>query len=171
MGRVTQRMRINVELQGFLGLSDCEIRDIYYWLRLAPFVACAWTAAGVITESPVLFWALALVSVVGAIFRRHPLDAFYLRVVRPRRRRAAIPAYPAPLRFTCALSALSLMATGTWFAIGAGRPALVLGVGTVAVMAVQVVTGYCAPAAIYCRLRHLFGVGVGGGSEEGQSRV
>jgi hypothetical protein len=146
-------MRINVELQGFLGLSDGEINDIYYWLRLGPLVACVWTAAGVITESPVVLWALAPVSASGAIFRRHWLDALCRRIVRPWLRTAPIPAYRAPRRFTCALSSLSLIATGTCFAIGASGAALLLGAVTATVTAVQVVSGYCVPAAIYCWVR------------------
>lgn len=148
-------MRINVEQQGFLGLSDCEIGDLYYWLRLGPFVACLWTAAGVMTASPALLWALAPLPAGAAILPRHPLDAFYMHIVRPRLRTAAIPAYRAPRRFTCALSSLSLIATGMCFATGATGAALGLGAVTVTVMAVQVVTGYCVPAAIYCRVRRL----------------
>ena len=153
MGRVTQRMRAQLETQGFLGLSDDEIRDIYYWLRFAPLVACLWTSAGVLTESSAALWAFVPLSLGGAVLSRHPLDTFYMLVIRPRFGTAAIPAYGAPRRFTCALSAMCLAVTGVCFAAGATTAGRVLGAIVLAVMAVQVTTGACVPATMYAVLR------------------
>jgi hypothetical protein len=149
MRKVTQRMRINVELQGFVGLSDCDIGDIYYWLRLGALLGLVWTAAGVIAQSAVMLWALVPISASGAFLRRELTDEFYMRVVRPRLRTAAIPVSGPPRRFTCLLMAVWLALTGACFAAGAPAAGFALGAIALAEMAVQVVSGYCVPAALY----------------------
>ena len=153
MGRVTQGMRAKVEMQGFLGLSDPEISDLYYWLRVAPLVCAIWTSAGVITGSPLILWALVPVALAGAVRGRHPADALYTFVVRPRRRTAAIPAYGAPRRFACAMGAVSLCVTGACFATGATLAGRTLGGVTIALMAVDGLTGYSVSSAVYQLMR------------------
>ena len=153
MGRVTQGMRAKVEMQGFLGLSDPEISDLYYWLRVAPLVCAIWTSAGVLIGSPVILWALAPIALAGAVSGRHPADALYTFVVRPRRLTAAIPAYGAPRRFACAMGVVSLCVTGACFATGATLAGRTLGGVTIALMAVDGLTGYSVSAATYQLLR------------------
>ncbi len=149
MGRVTQGMRARVEMQGFTGLSDPEISDLYYWLRVAPLLCAVWTLAGVVSESPVILWTLAPLALAGAVSGRHPADAFYTLVVRPRWRTTAMPAYGAPRRFACAMGAGSLCVTGACFALDATLAGRVLGGVTIALLVLDGVTGYSVSSAVY----------------------
>jgi hypothetical protein len=149
-------MRARVEMQGFLRLSDPEIEDLYYWLRVAPLVSGLWTSIGVLTSSPAILWGLVPILLTGAAIGRHPADAVYTLVVRPRRGTAPIPTNGAPRRFACATVAASLAAAGACFFSGATIAGRVLGGAAIAVMAVDAITGYCVPSAIYNAGRSVF---------------
>ena len=153
MRRVTQAMRARVELQGFEGLSDAEIHDIYYWLRVGPLVSGIWIAAGLMFGSAATLWALVPFLASGAILPRQPFDLFYCRVVCPQLGRSPIPASRAPHRFTCALMSLWLAAAGACFAFGAVTSGRAIGIALLVVTALHVATGYCLPAALAGPLR------------------
>jgi hypothetical protein len=148
----TQRMRRQVEMQGFTGLSDQDLWDLNYWLRLSPFLCAVWAGAGTLLGSPALLWALAPFAAAGALLRGHPFDAIYDHVVRHLLGSPRIPRYGRPRRFACGLATLWLLGTG--WAFHAGLPALgrVLGFFMVGVQAVQVTTGLCLPSLTYQRL-------------------
>lgn len=149
MRKVTQVARARVEMQGFEGLADENIRDIHYWIRLAPLISGVWTTVGLVLGSAVVVWALVPFEVVCATVARHPFNALYMRLVRPRTGAAPIPEYGAPRRFACAFSAVWLTATGALFFAGAPDAARLFGSVIPAIVAVEVATGYCIRCAVY----------------------
>ena len=73
----TETLRKRIEMQGFTGLSDAEVRQINYPLRLAPAICMVWTALGVVLGSPLVLAALVPFALAGALFEGHPFDALY----------------------------------------------------------------------------------------------
>lgn len=149
MRRVTQRMRQHVEMQGFVGLTDAHISDIYYWLRFAPAVGACWTAAAVLAESSWGLWTLSIIAFLGAATGTHAFDAPYTKVVRRFRQPAPIPLYGPPRRFAGLLAAGWLVITGALFEAGLVPLGRAMGFSLLIPMLIHVGTGYCLPCAFY----------------------
>ena len=144
--------RKRLELQGFVGLSDDEVMQFNYWLRLAPAICLAWVAVGVGYASPVMIAMLVPFAFLGGVSDGHPFDMIYNHGIRHLLGRPELPDYGPPRRFACLMASVVLSLTAILFAVGMNFAAYVLG-GLMIVMAtVQVTTGFCMPSALYRRL-------------------
>ncbi len=112
-----------------------------------------WAAVGTALGSAALLGVLVPFAVGGVIGTRHPFDAIYERVIRPRLGTPSIPRYGVPRRFACAVAAVWLTATAISFHVGAGALGYALGAALVLAAAVPTFTGFCIPSWIYARLR------------------
>jgi hypothetical protein len=149
MRKVTQEMRAHVEMEGFVGLSDEAIGDIYYWLRLTPALCGTLGAVALVTASAGLAFALAAIAALGVILPRHPFDAIYLLGFRRRSGSAAIPVYAAQRRFACAIACALLLVTGVCFSAGATTAGRLMSSALVLVGSIHAVSGFCVPSWIY----------------------
>ena len=146
------RVRQRIETQGFLGLTDDEIRQANYWLRLAPGLCAVWIALGVINASPIMLGMLVPFAFLGGVSDGHPFDVIYNHGIRHLLRAPELPAYRAPRRFACLMATVALSTTAIMFAVGLNAPAYVLGGAMTLMATMNVITGICGPAVLYGRL-------------------
>src|SRR5215217_6131806 len=74
-------LRRRIETQGFLGLSDEELRALAPWMRFTPLANALLVAVGVLADSAWVLAAGAVLMLWGAVWSRHPFDAFYNHVI------------------------------------------------------------------------------------------
>jgi hypothetical protein len=140
-----------VRLQGFT--TDGCPAGLYTALMFQPRVIAGVVISGAVLQSPWLFLSLATVLWWSALVPGHnPFDAFFNHVVADPMRLAAIPAAPAPRRFSQAMAGTFALSIAVALFAEASSAALLLeGVFVVASMSV-VVRRFCLPAYIYHRL-------------------
>lgn len=148
----SETKRRRVEMQGFCGLGDAEVRRLDPWLRVAPAVCGAWTLAATAFGSAPALWVLAVLALAGVVLPVHPFDVPYQFGVRRWTGGPAIPRYTAPRRFACGVAGAWVTATAIAFTLGATVVGSVLGYLLVAVAAVPVLTGFCFASAVWNRL-------------------
>jgi len=152
MARVTSEVRALVELQGYEGLPDETIRDIYRWLRVAPFACAVWTAVGLWTGSAAVILALVPLVAASAAGPWHPFDLVYNLGIRRWRGTAAIPRTGAPRRFACTLIASGLIVVSLWLASGAISTGRRFGMALLLFPAIETATGFCVPSWCFRRM-------------------
>jgi hypothetical protein len=147
-----ETVRKRLEMQGFFGLSDTEVIQFNYWLRLAPAICLAWTAVGVYFASPVILGLLVPFALLGGLNDGHPFDVFYNRGIRYLLGQPRLPVYGRPRRFACFMASASLATTAITFALGVDVVGYALGGLMVVMMSIMVTTGFCVPSKIYGKL-------------------
>jgi hypothetical protein len=149
---INNETRRRIEEQGFMCLTDSDIVELNYWLRLAPAVCLTWMTIGVVQASPSIIIALAPFAALGGILRGHPFDVIYNLGLRHIFHTREIPAYGMPRRFTFLLASMMLAFMASAFYLGY----LAVGYGVCVLMiasgASLVGTGLCMPARIYGRV-------------------
>ena len=146
------KVRQRIETQGFLGLTDDEIRQANYWLRLAPGLCALWIAIAVINASPIMLGMLVPFAFLGGVRDGHPFDVIYNHGIRHLLRTPELPAYRAPRRFACLMASVMLSTTAIFFALGLNAAGYVLGSAMTLMATMNVLTGICGPAVLYGRL-------------------
>lgn len=141
--------RKRLELQGFIGLSDDEVRQFNYWLRLAPAICLAWIIVGVTSASPLILAMLVPFELLGGITKGHPFDVIYNHGIRHFLGLPQLPDYGVPRRFAFVMASTMTAITATMFAVGVSSVAYVIGGMMMLVASLQVMTGLCGPAVIY----------------------
>ena len=154
MSTMSATTRRRLEIQGFVDLDDRTLTEPGRWLRL-PFALCtALAAAGTLLAAPILFWVLAPIAALAAIFPVHPFDLLYNHGLRHVTGTGPIPRRGAPSRFACGLGAVWLLGAGWAFQSGYMVAGYLLG-GALTVVALLVsTTDICIPSIIY---RSIFG--------------
>ena len=141
--------RKRLEIQGFIGLSDDEVRMFNYWLRLAPAICLAWIVLGVSSGSGLILGLLIPFELLGAITKGHPFDLIYNHAIRHWFGLPKLPEYGVPRRFAFLMASMMTGITATLFALGISNVPYFLGGMMMLVASLQVVTGLCGPALIY----------------------
>jgi hypothetical protein len=157
------KQRALIEMQGYVGVPDADVNDIFIWSRFAPAVCLAWVIGALATQSAEAFFGLTAVAVAGATLPRHPFDFLYNAVVRRWTGSIALPAHGAPRRFACALAAVLLMSTGVAITLHMHLVTWTLGVLMIVMPSVVVTTGFCVPSFTYRKLQRLVAAPVGAG--------
>jgi hypothetical protein len=149
MSVISAKTKNRIEAQGFVEIADDEIRQINYWLRLAPAICMTWTAVGVVLASPIVLWALVPFALLGGILRGHPFDVIYNHGLRHIFKTPRLPRYGLPRRFACLTASGLLMVAALGFQFG--FPIIGYAVGGFMVVAAftNVSTGFCIPSFIY----------------------
>lgn len=146
------KIRHRIETQGFLGLTDLEIRQLNPWLRLAPGLCLVWIAAGVINASPITLAMLVPFALLGGVSDGHPFDVIYNHGIRHLLGTRELPEYRMPRRFACLMASTALSTTAIFFAVGLNVAGYVLGGAMMMMATTNVLTGICGPAVLYGRL-------------------
>ena len=146
--------RRRLEMQGFLSLSDDEVRVFSYWLRLAPALCLAWVAVGVAYASPVILGMLVPFAFLGGVSDGHPFDVIYNHGIRHLVGLPELPDYGRPRRFACLMATAVLSLAAILFAVGLDVAAYVVSGFMILMAMVQVTTGFCMPSKLYRLLFH-----------------
>src|SRR5688572_14849300 len=145
MPTVSAKTRNRIEAQGFVEITDDEIRQINYWLRLAPATCMTWTAVGVVLASPLILWALVPFALLGGILRGHPFDVLYNHGLRHIFKTPRLPRYGLPRRFACLMASGLLAVAALGFQFGFTIIGYAVGGFMVIAAFINVSTGFCVP--------------------------
>ncbi|MFL6468655.1 MAG: DUF4395 family protein [Pyrinomonadaceae bacterium] len=151
MQTISGTTRQRLEAQGF-NLSDNEIVEFNYWLRLAPATCMLWLTVSLIFGSVFLAGALVPVGLLCFVFARHPFDAIYNYGLRYLTGGRKLPVYGAPRRFVCLIAAIMLASIAISFGLEFFTTAYVIGSSMVGMLFLNVLTGKCGPCGIYNRI-------------------
>ena len=134
--------------QGFT-TEGCQ-EGLYSALMFQPRVIAGVVISGVVLQSPWLFLALAAVLWWSALVSSHnPFDAFVNHVMADPMRLAAMPAAPAPRRFSQAVAATVAMSIAMTLFAGASHAAWLIEAVFVAASMSVVIRRFCLPAYVY----------------------
>lgn len=126
--------------------------DIALGSRLGPALYTVLILMGVWVGSPAFFLALAPFALVGAIWKRHPLDVFYSELLAPLLDAKPAPKCGAARRFASSLAAVWLVILAIVFRNG---PTLAGGLlaGLMAATTFSSATlDLCLPCCVYAKL-------------------
>jgi hypothetical protein len=139
-------LRRRLETQGYV-MDDALLPRLDPWLRLVPFVT---TFSSLMVSAPILM-ATAVVSFVGAILPRHPLDLVYNTLIRHIENSPELP--PTSARRRAAFLAWAALLAGAAWCLHAGhvRAGLALGWGTSAMLGWLAAQQQCLVSEIIAR--------------------
>jgi len=149
MSRAIETTRWLVELQGFTGVTDQDLKPIDLGLRVGPLFCMLLGGIATALASPVMLLALAPIAALGAILSGSPFDVFYNHGLRHVLKGPRLPVYQAPRRFACGLASVWLVVTAGLMLAGFATAGQVMGWLLVATAAVPVITGFCVPSFTY----------------------
>jgi hypothetical protein len=141
--------RKRLEIQGFFGLTDEEVTQFNYWLRLSPAICLIWIGVGVYFASPWILGMLVPFEFLGGMSKGHPFDMLFNYGIRHVLGLPELPDYGVPRRFAFVMGSVMTGVTATLFALGANTAAYVIGGLMMSVASIQVTTGLCGPAVIF----------------------
>jgi hypothetical protein len=146
MSRNIETTRWLVELQGFTGQEDHNLRAIDLGLRVGPVFCMVLAGAATALASPEMMLVLVPFALLGAILSGSPFDVFYNHGLRYVLKGPRLPVYRAPRRFACGLAGVWLLVTAGLMLGGYALAGQVMGWLLVATAAVPVTTGFCVPS-------------------------
>ena len=152
MTQTASKTRYRLEMQGFCGLSDAQIRKAGPWLRFSPAVCMTWGAVATLVQSPPAFWILSIFAVLGVFMPNHPFDAVYNHVIRHFTGGEKLPRYGTPRRFACAVASIWLVAAGFAFYAEMTVVGYLLGFSLVLTTSIPVLTDFCVPSYIFGKI-------------------
>jgi hypothetical protein len=132
-------IRRRLEIQGFLGLTDDELKVIGPWMRFTPVLNFTFTVIATALSSVPLLVGLAILMAAGAIMPAHPFDALYNGLVRRMTRTQPLPKSGVRRRIVFAVGAAWLLLTTGAFLFGMSVVGYVLG-GLMAVLIAPLAT-------------------------------
>jgi hypothetical protein len=142
-------VRRRLEAQGFCGINDATLQQLAPWLRWSPAIGTLRMIIGVALQSPVVLWALAATTLVGAFLPSHPFDLLYNYGVRHLTRTPPLPKQGPQRRFASGHATMWLIATGWAFHIGSATVGFALGIRSIVVAALVSTTHFCIPSLIF----------------------
>ncbi len=149
MNRTTETTRWLVELQGFTGQEDRNLRAIDLGLRVGPVFCMALAGIATALESPAMLLVLAPLALLGAVLSGSPFDVFYNHGLRHVLNGPRLPVYQAPRRFACGLATVWLLVTASLMLAGYALAGQIMGWLLVLTAAVPVTTGFCVPSFVF----------------------
>ena len=126
-------IRQRLEVQGFLGLTDDELKTIGPWMRFTPVLNLTITVIATVLSSIPLLLGLTILMVAGAIMPIHPFDALYNNLFRRLIHTQSLPRSGFRRRIVFAVGATWLLLTTGAFFFGLSGLGYVLG-GLMAVL-------------------------------------
>jgi hypothetical protein len=128
MAKLSTFTKDNLNKQGFGNLDDAAKSRFALPLRFTPAVSVILIVIGLALRSPVWLGAMSLVALSGVLFPRGMiLDLLYNLIVRHFFHAQALPATPAPRRFSYILSTIILAASALSFHSGWAMLGFILG--------------------------------------------
>lgn len=132
-------IRRRLEAQGFLGLTDDELRVIGPWMRFTPVLNLTFTVMATALSSVPLLVGLAILMAAGAMMPVHPFDALYNGLVRRITRTQPLPKSGVRRRIVFVVGAAWLLLIAGTFLSGMSGVGYVLG-GLMAVLIAPLAT-------------------------------
>lgn len=132
-------IRRRLEVQGFLGLTDDELKAVGPWMRFTPVLNLTFTAMATALSSVPLLVGLAILMAAGAIMPVHPFDALYNGLVRRITRTQPLPKSGVRRQIVFAVGAVWLLLTTGAFLSGMPAAGYILG-GLMAVLIAPLAT-------------------------------
>ena len=120
-------LRQRLEVQGFLGLTDNELKTIGPWMRLTPTLNLIFTVIATALSSIPLLVGLTILMALGAIMPIHPFDALYNYLVRRITGTQPLPKSGVRRQIIFAVGAIWLLLTTVAFLFGMSEVGYVLG--------------------------------------------
>jgi len=146
------RIRHRLEEQGFLGLSDDELKTVGPWMRFTPVLNLTFTAMATALSSVPLLVGLAILMAAGAVMPVHPFDALYNGLARRITRTQPLPKSGVRRRIVFAVGTAWLLLTAGAFLFGKSTAGYILG-GLMAVLIVPLAAiHFCVLSAGMARI-------------------
>lgn len=135
-----------VELQGFYGVADQDLRALDIGLRTAPVFCSLLAATGTVAGNASIFWVLLPFALAGVVLNGNPFDVLYNHGLRHWLQGPRLPRYPLPRRFACGFAAVFVLATALSLQSGWLLAGQILGGALALAALVPVLTGFCIPS-------------------------
>ncbi len=151
MNAYTYRMLL---VQGYRQADVANNANLNILARWTPFACGCFGSLGLILGSPWFFWALGLLTLVGAMDSRSFYDYLYQIFLRPLTRLGDMPAHGAPRRFGCAIGAILFLLSGTGFYLQRPLLSFIPALVIIPLAFVAAFTHWCFASSLY---RFIFG--------------
>ena len=140
---LSPRLQSWLELRGIACSSDPEFVKLVPWIRTT-FVLCgSLVGIGTAFAFTPLLWAMVPIAAAGAIFKVHPFDLIYNYGLRHLTGTRPLPPNGAPMRFSCGVAGVWIVAIALSFNLGVAPLGYVLGAMLISIAAVVSVTHFC----------------------------
>ena len=146
---ISPRLQSWLELRGIGCSIEPEFTKLVPWLRTT-FVLCG-SLVGIATAfafTPLL-WAMVPIAAAGAVFTVHPFDLIYNYGLRHLTGTRPLPPNGVPMRFSCGVAAVWIVATVLSFQLGVAPLGYALGASLTAVGALVSVTHFCIASFVF----------------------
>jgi hypothetical protein len=139
--------------QGYTEKNITECKSIDILARWTPFACAIFGITGLLLKSPYYFWALGLLTSIGAISSNSFFDYLYKIFIRKLFKTNDIPKHGSPRRFGCAIGAVIYLVSGTGFFLDNPYLAYIPSLFIVMAALLAGLTQWCFASAIY---NHIF---------------
>ena len=120
-------IRKRLEAQGFLGLTDAELKSIGPWMRFTPVLNLTLTVIATVFSSIPLLLVLAILMAAGVVMPVHPFDTLYNKLVRRITRTQPLPKSGVRRKIVFAVGTIWLLLITGAFIFGMSELGYVLG--------------------------------------------
>ena len=113
-----KELRRRLEVQGFTGLTDQDLRELGPWMRFTPVLNTTLAAIGTFFASPQLLLLFAFLMGIGAVFPAHPFDLLYNNAMRFLTHTKPLPRSGSRRRFVFGIGCWWSLITAWMFSAG-----------------------------------------------------
>ena len=143
-------LRTNSLVQQGYDYGPSDLKQLSWALRFTPSLCMALALVGLVTQQPVIHFALAVLGMGGLwIPAWHPFDLLYNHVLRRLWNGVPVPPNPLPRRIACFMGGLMNLGIGIAFTLGSPIAAYVLGVVLIALQVIVITTHFCVASWLY----------------------
>ena len=146
MSAYTYRMLL---LQGFSKADVAEHPNVNLLARWTPFACGCLGTLGLGLRSPGYFWALGILTLIGAVSSRSFYDHLYQIFLRPLTGLGEMPRHGAPRRFGCAIGAALFIVSGIGFCLQSPLLSLIPALMIIPLAFGAAFTQWCFASALY----------------------
>lgn len=146
---VSPRLQSWLELRGIACSSDPEFTRLVPWMRTTFTLCGSLVGLGTAFAFTPLLWAMVPIAAAGAIFTVHPFDLIYNHGLRYLTGTRKLPPNGAPMRFSCAVAGVWIVAIALSFSLGVAPLGYALGAMLISIAVVVSVTHFCVASFVY----------------------
>jgi hypothetical protein len=146
---LTPTARKRLETQGYIGLSDAELRAFAPGIRFAYYACGSLVVLGLLLTNVEILAVAMLIAFLGSFPPRHPFDYLYNYGVRLLMNKPKIPPRSNQGRFACSIATVWLGGIIYCFYSGLIVTGYIAGGILVAIAALVSTTDICIPSLIY----------------------
>jgi hypothetical protein len=146
---ISTACRRRLQTQGYLNLSDQELSEHHFGIRLAYWVCSILAIGALVAGNSWFVFAVAMIAFLATIPPYHPVDYIYNYGVRQMLGKSKLPPRTNQARFACGIASIWLIATAYFIANGQTLTGNILGFSLVAVGLLVASTDICIPSMMY----------------------